>query len=80
MLQIVMGHILTRSLFLLQAREISVPTSLCSAFPRAFKKIAFLRARVPKTPGTRERESRNARPALQISFKKLSNLCRKLLQ
>ena len=55
-----MGHILTCTLFLLQAREISVPTSSRSAFPRALKKIAFPRARVPKTPGTRERESRNA--------------------
>ena len=53
--------------FLLQAREISVPTSSCSAFPRALKKIAFPRARVPKTPRTRERESRNARPALLCS-------------
>ena len=49
---------------MLQAREISVPTSSRSAFPRALKKIVFPRARVPKTPGTRERESRNARPAL----------------
>ena len=48
----------------LQARDISVPISLRSAFPRALQKIAFSWARVPKMPGTRERESRNARPAL----------------
>ena len=53
---------------MLQAREISVPTSSRSAFPRALKKIAFPRARVPKTPGTRERELRNARPALQLQI------------
>ena len=49
-----MGHILTCTLFLLQAREISVPTSSRSAFPHALKKIAFPRARMPKMPGTRE--------------------------
>ena len=53
---------------MLQAREISVPTSSRSAFLRALKKIAFPRARVPKTPGTRERKSRNARPALVLSL------------
>ena len=41
---------------MLQACEISVPTSSRSAFPRALKKIAFPRARVPKTPGTRIQE------------------------
>ena len=53
---------------MLQARKISVPTSSRSAFPRALKKIAFPRARVPKTPGTWERESRNARPALYFGM------------
>jgi hypothetical protein len=36
-------------------REISVSMSSRSTFLRALKKFAFPRARVPKTPGTRER-------------------------
>ena len=42
--------------------------SSCSTFLSALKKCAFPRARVPKTPGTRERELRNARPALQLQI------------
>ena len=53
---------------MLQACEISVPTSLRSAFPRALKKIANPRAHGPKTPGTQERESRNACPALGLRY------------
>ena len=34
------------------------------AFPRSCTKFAFPRARVPKMPGTRERETKNARPSL----------------
>ena len=65
-LQIVMGHILTCTLFLLQAREISLPTSSRPAFPRALTKIALPRARVPKTPGTRE--SGNVNPGTRAQL------------
>jgi len=44
-----------------QEREFSVPMSSRSTFPRALKKFAFPRARVPKTPGTRERGNAGAR-------------------
>ena len=51
-----------------QEREISVPILSRSAFPRSCTKFAFPRARVPKMPGTRERETKNARPSLYIGF------------
>ena len=53
------------------AREIGVPTSSSSAFPRALKKIVFPLARVPKTPGTRERRNANPGTRAQLCILKL---------
>ena len=47
-----------------QEREFSVPILSHSAFPRSCIKFVFRRARIPKMPGTREREAWNARPSL----------------
>ena len=42
-----------------QEREISVPILSCSVVPRSCKKFAFLRARGPNMPGSREHETIN---------------------
>ena len=49
-----------------QEREISVPVSSRSAFPRSCTKFAFPRARVPKMPGTRERGNANPGPRAHL--------------
>ena len=69
--------ILTCTLFLrlLQAREISVPTSSRSAFPCALKKIVFPRAHVPKTPGNWERESSMLVSMNTITVQEFSEKC-----
>ena len=62
-----------------QEREVSVPVSSRSAFPRSCTKFEFPRARVPKMPGTRERKSRNARPPLVLISQRNLNKKRKYL-
>ena len=47
-----------------QEREFSGPILSRSAFPCSCIKFAFQSARVPKIPGTRESETRNARSSL----------------